>query len=241
MSIFYFIFAKKITIYLKIIALNLSNNARKNRTTGEIVNLMSVDIQRVQDMTTFVMLFWSAPLQVILSICFLWKLLGWAVVAGVVILVAMVPFNSFISVKMRNCQVEQMKYKDERLKMMSEILNGVKVLKLYAWERSMENMILEIRGKEISVLKKLAFLNAATTLSWACAPFLVQKNQYQFIYVAVLTFAVFVTVDPVNNVLTPQITFVALALFNILRFPLAVFAMIFSQANRHSKDEVLQK
>ncbi|KAK6061915.1 ABC transporter transmembrane region, partial [Cooperia oncophora] len=160
-------------------AMNLSNNARKNRTTGEIVNLMSVDIQRLQDMTTFVMLFWSAPLQ-----------------------------------------VKQMKYKDERLKMMSEVLNGIKVLKLYAWEKSMENAILNIRVKELNVLRKLAFLNAATTLSWACAPFLV----------AVLSFAVFVTTDPENNVLTPQVTFVALALFNILRFPLAIFAMIFSQA-----------
>ncbi|XGW32573.1 hypothetical protein V3C99_017265 [Haemonchus contortus] len=201
-------------------AMNLSNNARKNRTTGEIVNLMSVDIQRLQDMTTFVMLFWSAPLQVILSIVFLWRILGVAVIAGLVILVAMVPINSYISVKMRNCQVKQMKHKDERLKMMSEVLNGIKVLKLYAWEKSMENAILNIRVKELNVLRKLAFLNAATTLSWACAPFLV----------AVLSFAVFVTIDPDNNVLTPQVTFVALALFNILRFPLAIFAMIFSQA-----------
>ncbi|KIH68441.1 hypothetical protein ANCDUO_01226 [Ancylostoma duodenale] len=159
--------------------MNLSNNARKNRTTGEIVNLMSVDIQRLQDMTTFVMLFWSAPLQ-----------------------------------------VTQMKHKDERMKLMSEILNGIKVLKLYAWEKSMQSTVLNIREREIDVLKRLAFLNAATTLSWACAPFLV----------AVLSFAVFVTIDPDNNVLTPQVTFVALALFNILRFPLAIFAMIFSQA-----------
>ncbi|KJH41098.1 ABC transporter, ATP-binding protein [Dictyocaulus viviparus] len=50
--------------------------------------------------------------------------------------------------------------------------------------------------------------------------------------VAVLSFAVFVTIDPDNNVLTPQVTFVALALFNILRFPLAIFAMIFSQRLR---------
>ncbi|KHJ86326.1 ABC transporter, ATP-binding protein [Oesophagostomum dentatum] len=80
--------------------------------------------------------------------------------------------------------------------------------------------VLEIRKREINVLKRLAFLNAATTLSWACAPFLV----------AVLSFALFVTIDPDNNILTPQVTFVALALFNILRFPLAIFAMIFSQA-----------
>ncbi|EYC24578.1 hypothetical protein Y032_0013g1981 [Ancylostoma ceylanicum] len=201
-------------------AMNLSNNARKNRTTGEIVNLMSVDIQRLQDMTTFVMLFWSAPLQVLLSIVFLWRILGVAVIAGLMILVAMVPFNSYISVKMRDCQVTQMKHKDERMKLMSEILNGIKVLKLYAWEKSMQSTVLNIREREIDVLKRLAFLNAATTLSWACAPFLV----------AVLSFAVFVTIDPDNNILTPQVTFVALALFNILRFPLAIFAMIFSQA-----------
>ncbi|PIO52341.1 ABC transporter, ATP-binding protein, partial [Teladorsagia circumcincta] len=162
-----------LVIQVRNYAMNLSNNARKNRTTGEIVNLMSVDIQRLQDMTTFVMLFWSAPLQVILSIVFLWRILGVAVIAGLVILVAMVPINSYISVKMRNCQVQQMKYKDERLKMMSEVLNGIKVLKLYAWEKSMENAILNIRVKELNVLRRLAFLNAATTLSWACAPFLV--------------------------------------------------------------------
>ncbi|CAJ0955155.1 unnamed protein product, partial [Mesorhabditis belari] len=201
-------------------ALSLSNNARKTRTVGEIVNLMTVDIQRFQDMTTFVMLFWSAPLQVLLSIYFLWRLLGFSVLVGIIILILMVPVNSWISIKMRNCQQEQMKHKDERLKMMSEILNGIKVLKLYAWEKSMEQMVLEIRMKEIAVLKKLAYLNAATTLSWSCAPFLV----------AVLTFGVYVTIDPENNVLTPQITFVALTLFNILRFPLAIFAMIFSQA-----------
>ncbi|CAJ0609669.1 unnamed protein product [Cylicocyclus nassatus] len=201
-------------------AMNLSNNARKHRTTGEIVNLMSVDIHRLQDMTTFVMLFWSAPLQVILSIIFLWRILGVAVIAGLVILIAMVPFNSYISVKMRDCQVQQMNHKDERMKLMSEILSGIKVLKLYAWEKSMQNTVLDIRQKELNVLKKLAFLNAATTLSWACAPFLV----------AVLSFAVFVTIDPNKNILTPQVTFVALALFNILRFPLAIFAMIFSQA-----------
>ncbi|PIC15233.1 hypothetical protein B9Z55_022287 [Caenorhabditis nigoni] len=200
--------------------LNLSNEARKGKTTGAIVNLMSVDIQRIQDMTTFIMLFWSAPLQILLSLYFLWKLLGASVLAGFIILILLIPFNSWISVKMRNCQMEQMKYKDERIKMMSETLNGMKVLKLYSWEKSMEKMILDIREKEIRVLKKLSYLNAATTLSWACAPFLV----------AVLTFGLYVLWDPENNILTPQITFVALALFNILRFPLAVFAMVFSQA-----------
>ncbi|GMR61820.1 hypothetical protein PMAYCL1PPCAC_32015 [Pristionchus mayeri] len=201
-------------------ALNLSNTARKNRSTGEIVNLMANDVQRLQDITTFIMLFWSAPLQVTLSIYFLWRLLGWPIIAGLIILVATLPFNAYVSFIMRKQQVEQLKYKDERLKLMSEVLNGMKVLKLYAWEESMAKKILGIRQKEINVLKKIAYLNALTSLSWACAPFLV----------AVLTFGVYVKIDPRNNVLTPQLTFVALSLFNILRFPLAIFAMIFSQA-----------
>uniref|UniRef100_A0A914CYF4 ABC transmembrane type-1 domain-containing protein n=1 Tax=Acrobeloides nanus TaxID=290746 RepID=A0A914CYF4_9BILA len=157
-------------------ALVLSNKSRKNRTVGEIINLMSVDIQRLQDSTFFVNSFWSSPLQ-----------------------------------------TEQMKYKDERIKLMSDVLNGIKILKLYAWEASIQKQILNIRKKELKVLKKLAYLQSVMTLMWTCAPFLV----------AVSTFSVYVTIDPENNVLTPQITFVALSLFNILRFPLAVFGTVF--------------
>lgn len=80
--------------------------------------------------------------------------------------------------------------------------------------------MLEIRARETTVLRKLSYLYAITALLWSCAPFLV----------AVLTFGVYVTIDAEHNVLTPQITFVGLSLFNILRFPLAVFAMIISQA-----------
>jgi hypothetical protein len=66
-----------------------------------------------------------------------------------------------------------MRFKDERIKMMNEILNGMKVLKLYAWEPSMERMVQGIRMKEINILKRIAYLNAVSTLTWASAPFLV--------------------------------------------------------------------
>ncbi|VDD89505.1 unnamed protein product [Enterobius vermicularis] len=184
------------------LALSLSNSARKNRTVGEIVNLMSVDTQRFQDMTSFVLLFGSAPLQVLLSIYFLWRLLGVAVFAGLFVLTGLIPLNALLAYKMRTAQVEQMKHKDERLKLMSEILNGIKVLKFYAWEKSMQKMVM-----------------ITVTLSWSCAPFLV----------TVITFGVYVNISA-SNVLTPQVTFVGLALFNILRFPMAIFSMLFGQA-----------
>uniref|UniRef100_A0A0N5AB16 ABC transmembrane type-1 domain-containing protein n=1 Tax=Syphacia muris TaxID=451379 RepID=A0A0N5AB16_9BILA len=204
-------------IYTK--ALCLSNSARNNRTVGEIVNLMSVDIQRFQDMASFIMLFWSAPLQIVLSIYFLWRLLGVSVFAGIFVLIGMIPLNALLACRMRSAQVKQMKYKDERLKLMSEILNGMKILKFYGWENSMKKMVLAIRQKELKVLRRLAYYNAAISLSWSCAPFLV----------TVVTFGVFVNISS-SNILTPQVTFVGLALFNILRFPMTVLSMLFSQA-----------
>lgn len=70
-------------------------------------------------------------------------------------------------------QVEQMQHKDSRIKLMNEILNGIKVLKLYAWENSFKEKVLAIRQKELNVLKKAAYLGALSTMAWTSAPFLV--------------------------------------------------------------------
>lgn len=78
-----------------------------------------------------------------------------------------------ISNKLKNLQILQMKYKDERVKLMNEILNGMKVLKLYAWEKSFENEIQKIRQKEVKILRKTAYFSAGTSFIWSCAPFLV--------------------------------------------------------------------
>ena len=57
-------------------ALTMSNSARKNSTVGEIVNLMSVDAQRLMDLMAYVNLIWSSPLQIGLAIYFLYDILG---------------------------------------------------------------------------------------------------------------------------------------------------------------------
>lgn len=56
--------------------MRLSNAARKDSTVGEIVNLMSVDAQRFMDLTTYLNMVWSAPLQISLALYFLWQTLG---------------------------------------------------------------------------------------------------------------------------------------------------------------------
>ena len=66
-----------------------------------------------------------------------------------------------------------MAFKDSRIKLMNEILNGIKILKLYAWEDSFIKKILEIRDEELRVLRSAAYLNAISSFFWNCAPFLV--------------------------------------------------------------------
>ncbi|NXN86769.1 MRP1 protein, partial [Bombycilla garrulus] len=202
-------------IYRK--ALVITNSARKTSTVGEIVNLMSVDAQRFMDLATYINMIWSAPFQVILALYLLWRNLGPSVLAGVAVMVLLVPINAVMAMKTKTYQVAQMKSKDNRIKLMNEILNGIKVLKLYAWELAFREKVLEIRQKELKVLKKSAYLAAMATFTWVCAPFLV----------ALSTFSVYVMVDK-TNILDAQKAFVSLALFNILRFPLNMLPMVIS-------------
>nr|CAD7573697.1 unnamed protein product [Timema californicum] len=112
-------------IYRK--ALKMSNSARKESTVGEIVNLMSVDAQRFMDLTGYLSMIWSAPLQIALALYFLWDILGPSVLAGLAVMIVLIPVNGFIANKAKTLQIRQMKYKDERVKLMNEILSGMKV------------------------------------------------------------------------------------------------------------------
>lgn len=112
-------------IYRK--ALIMSNSARKESTVGEIVNLMAVDAQRFMDLTAYINMIWSAPLQIGLALYFLWDILGASVLAGLAFMIILIPVNSVIANKVKTLQIRQMKNKDERVKLMNEILSGIKV------------------------------------------------------------------------------------------------------------------
>lgn len=72
---------------------------------GETVNLMSADAQRFMDMSNFVHQLWSSPLQIILSIVFLWRELGPSVLAGIAVMVLLIPINGFLVAKAKTIQV----------------------------------------------------------------------------------------------------------------------------------------
>ncbi|XP_065602612.1 ATP-binding cassette sub-family C member 2 [Cyrtonyx montezumae] len=202
-------------IYKK--ALTMSSATRKESTVGETVNLMSADAQRFMDMANFIHQLWSAPLQIILSIVFLWAELGPSVLAGIAVMVLLIPINGFLVNKSKGIQVRNMKNKDERMKIMGEVLSGIKILKLFAWEPSFEKRINEIRTCELKNLLKFSYLQSVSIFVFSCAPFLV----------SLASFAVYVLVDE-NNVLDAQKAFTSISLFNVLRFPMAMLPLVLS-------------
>ena len=66
-----------------------------------------------------------------------------------------------------------MQLKDRRIRLMNEVLNGIKVIKLYAWEDHFQGDVQTIRQRELTILKYTAYLNAISSFTWTCAPFLV--------------------------------------------------------------------
>ena len=76
----------------------------------------------------FFNMLWSAPFQIILCVVFLWNILGPSVLSGILVMILLIPLNAFIATKLKALQVQQMKEKDNRVKMMNEILQGIKVI-----------------------------------------------------------------------------------------------------------------
>lgn len=86
-------------------SLKLNSMARRQSTVGEIVNLMSVDAQRFMDLTTYLHMIWSGPFQISVCMYFLWNTLGPSVLAGLGVLILMIPVNAYLSIKIRQFQV----------------------------------------------------------------------------------------------------------------------------------------
>jgi hypothetical protein len=184
-------------IYKK--ALKLSNEGRSSKTTGDIVNYMAVDAQRLQDLTQFAQQLWSAPFQIIICMLSLYQLVGWSMLAGIAVMIIMIPINGMIARFMKNLQKQQMKNKDARSRLIAEIVNNMKSIKLYAWGAAFMNKLNYIRNdQELKNLRKIGAGQAFANFTWSTTPFLVSCS----------TFAVFVFTN--DRPLSTDIVFPAL-------------------------------
>ncbi|KAH9589496.1 Multidrug resistance-associated protein 1, variant 2 [Schistosoma haematobium] len=197
-------------------SLRLSNKARYQSTTGQIMNLMSSDAQQFVQLMPFINILWSGPFQITIAMVFLWRELGPSVLAGVGVLLLLLPLNVLVARRSKIFQEKKSSCADSRIKFINELMNGIRVLKLYAWEPSFMREIGLIRDQEVKYLRKFTYLQSLSFL-WHCTPF----------FVAISSFGVYILTSD-KNILDAQKAFVSLSLFNILRFPLFMFPMIIS-------------
>ncbi|XP_012848692.1 PREDICTED: ABC transporter C family member 3 isoform X1 [Erythranthe guttata] len=150
--------------------LTLSGQSRQGQTTGEIINFMSVDAERIGDFGWYIHDPWMVILQVALALAILYRDLGFAAIAAfaatILVMLANVPLGKL----QERFQDKLMKSKDKRMKATSEVLRNMRILKLQAWELKFLSKILEFRNVETGWLRKYLYTSAITTFVFWGAP-----------------------------------------------------------------------
>src|SRR5699024_5443040 len=133
-------------------------------------NLMSTDAEHISQVLPDINMTWSAPYVLALAMYFLWVELGWAMFAGFAVLVLIIPLNAWISSCQNRYQTKQMEEKDERVKVINEVLGGIRVIKLYGWEVPFIGKISDIRAREVRQIRNVAYANAVSSILWRISP-----------------------------------------------------------------------
>ncbi|KAJ3688028.1 hypothetical protein LUZ61_017192 [Rhynchospora tenuis] len=195
------------TIYQK--GLTLSSCSRQSRTSGEMVNIMSVDGERVGVFCWYVHDLWPIPIQIGLALAILYSNLGLASLSALAATIVIMLVNLPLTRVQGKFQGEMMEAKDVRMKVMSEVLHNMRILKFQGWEMKFLEKIISLRKNEESWIKKFVYVNSGLTfLLWGTPTF-----------VAVITFG---TCMLMGVPLESGKVLSALATFRILSEPIYV-------------------
>lgn len=201
-------------IYNKILRLSTSNLSMGEMTLGQINNLVAIETNQLMWFLFLCPNLWAMPVQIIMGVILLYNLLGSSALVGAAVIVLLAPMQYFIATKLAEAQKSTLDYSTERLKKTNEILKGIKLLKLYAWEHIFCKSVEETRVKELSSLKAFALYTSLSIFMNAAIPI-----------AAVL--ATFVThAYASGNNLQPAEAFASLSLFHILVTPLFLLSTV---------------
>ncbi|KAL7198496.1 hypothetical protein ACSBR2_020896 [Camellia fascicularis] len=190
--------------------LRLSSLAKQNHTSGEIVNYMAVDVQRVGDYSWYLHDIWMLPMQIILALAILYKNVGIASVATLIATIISIVVTVPLARLQEDYQDKLMAAKDDRMRKTSECLRNMRILKLQAWEDRYRVKLEEMRNVEFKYLRKALYSQAFITFIFWSSP----------IFVSAVTFG---TCILLGGQLTAGGVLSALATFRILQEPLRNF------------------
>ncbi|XP_049933313.1 putative ABC transporter C family member 15 [Nymphaea colorata] len=155
-------------IYKK--GLHLSSQARQSHTSGEIINYMSVDIQRITDFVWYLNVIFMFPIQISLSIYILSTTLGLGSMAALAATAIVMACNIPITRAHKYFQSKIMEAKDNRMKSTAEVLRNIKTIKLQAWDIHYSCKLEQLRKIEYEWLSKSLRLAAVSAFIFWGSP-----------------------------------------------------------------------
>ncbi|XP_077565514.1 ATP-binding cassette sub-family C member 9 isoform X2 [Stigmatopora nigra] len=201
-------------IYNKILRLSTSTMSMGEMTLGQINNLVAIETNQLMWFLFLCPNLWAMPVQIVVGVVLLYGLLGCSALVGASVIVLLAPVQYLIATKLADMQKSTLEHSTDRLKKTSEILKGIKLLKLYAWENIFCHSVEDTRAKELDSLKTFAFYTSMSIFMNAAIP----------IAAVLVTFVMhnFMT----HAELSPAKAFATLALFNILVTPLFLLSTV---------------
>ncbi|XP_053742001.1 ATP-binding cassette sub-family C member 8 isoform X1 [Synchiropus splendidus] len=202
-------------IYNKIMRLCTSNMSMGELTVAQICNLVAIDTNQLMWFFFLCPNLWAMPVQIIVGVILLYYLLGVSALIGATVIAVLAPVQYFVATKLSQTQKSTLEYSSERLKKTNELLRGIKLLKLYAWERIFCDSVEETRDKELTSLQAFALYTSISIFMNAAIP----------IAAVLTTFVVHVHISEDAD-LSPAVAFASLSLFHILVTPLFLLSSV---------------
>ncbi|CAG2103694.1 unnamed protein product, partial [Medioppia subpectinata] len=193
-------------IYRK--SMRLSHSSLGQTTVGQILNIMSNDVNRFDAFASNSRSLFVAPLQAAIVLYLLWSHLRWACLTGMGILVLFIPFQVLMGRMFRTIRQKTAKLTDSRIRLMQEIIAGMRVIKMYAWEQPFAQLVAIARKSEMTQIRLSNFLKG------------VNLSIY-FVLIRVIIYACFLTYVLMGGMLSAETAFATIAYFNAMRWSMA--------------------
>eukprot|EP00794_Sanderia_malayensis_P005601 gene5601-6290_t len=195
-------------IYKKVI--RLTQGAFSQTSTGQIINLISGDSQKLIVIYHFIHFLWIAPFLLIAGTGLLYSIVGVSAFSGIAVMTLAIPFQIFLGHLFAHLRRKVAGLTDERVSIMSELIAGIRAVKMYTWERPFSEIVQQIRRKEVFRILQTTMVRSLTMTSFICSSYLA-------------TLCILTTHYFVGGKLTSAKVFSVLALLQVLRFPLHLF------------------
>ncbi|XP_071483923.1 ATP-binding cassette sub-family C member 10-like [Diadema antillarum] len=176
-------------------------------TTGQIMNFMTSDTDAIAEFPIRMQFMWILPVEMAGSFYLIYKQVGVSFLAGVGLMMILLPITKFVSVRITKAHKRKIKQLDRRVKVMTEILKGIRVIKFYAWEAHFKEQVGKWRSKELRSVQTVKYLECVFGFTWGTTPILL----------SILTFSLYTLL---GNELTAAKVFTCLSLFRLLVGPL---------------------